>query len=1126
MRLFIFSILTLLGLSASAAYTQANFAKSSRLATGNWVKIAIDKTGVYEISYEALRNMGFENPEKVGLYGRGGQLIDRNFQGATQIPIYIDDIAPVPIMQDADKIYFFGQGTEELRYQINSVAYDGGAAVQRTSKNIYSNDAFYFLSDSQPPLIMETLSSSDVAVQPEMTSGVGFVYHEEDIYHNLFNTGQLFYGEKMTPSEPRLRFKVQLPGAIPDKRGAIECVAYTDKINGLNVRYGFEEGEDIAITHDQSVKSSDFTPHIPSLCIFTIPSDNPTLYTEIDFAQAGGEELKVANIDYWVISYNREVPTLIAPDGSRMAQDRILFPRITRPNARQIRLSNGLNRKVFDVSDPDTPKQIELIYDGPDGLVKVKNYDNLTPDIVVFDPTMPQMQVKTVETNCGQIKNQNLHNQLLNGADLVVICIPQLRESAERLANIHRTKFDQRVVVATTEECYNEFSGGVPDPMAYRAMVKMAYASDYGCKNLLLMGPLYADFRGIAVDKNPYEGLIAYQSETTSIERGGFNANQFYGMMIDYMGATPLENHKVQVGVGILPVRYPAEAETYCNKLEEYASRTDHAYYLNHFLSIGGVGDADLHTGQVPEVEAFIDNLGNRSVINTMLAIDAYGYQEAHDKFYRMLDEGVNLIVYYGHGGPTRLNHYGNFFNAQDVLKFRNKITPIWGFAGCELSEPDKGVRGMGESMVTATPYGMLGTVLATRETWSSMNLDFFKKFTGHFLRDGGIVNSPNYAKPVSIGEIFAKTMTHSTYTNELAYQLVCDPAVIIPTINRDIKLDSSEPIVKEGQWLELSGSILATDGKSADADFNGEIVVRMMEPAKVIPCPHLVLNAQHEDLPNKDPNLIYADTQVAMGVAKVENGRFSLKIMVPSGVDKFDGSFGRLHLCAYDPSTRMGAAGLDFAEYKSSGASDKNLLEGDTQAPVVERLDYNTDANTLSIRVSDNLALAFDADPLRAPFRLTIDGKEYRQGASIKPVIDPEAMAYEKTISLNDIPEGTHTAKVIVRDAAGNDATAEIVFDYLPSLSRYAIALEQSAVDGEARFVTLNEAPAKADIVILNPDGIVIHRGAFNNGVYEWDGCDNGGNRVAPGLYKAYLIETGDHQRKGHSSLINVPVI
>ena len=82
--------------------------------------------------------------------------------------------------------------------------------------------------------------------------------------------------------------------------------------------------------------------------------------------------------------------------------------------------------------------------------------------VVVFDPLMPQHQIKGFECGYSAITNQNLHRKAAEGADMVIICIPQLYDTARRLAMIHEKHDGITTLVATTEECYNEFSEGLP----------------------------------------------------------------------------------------------------------------------------------------------------------------------------------------------------------------------------------------------------------------------------------------------------------------------------------------------------------------------------------------------------------------------------------------------------------------------------------------------------------------------------------------------------------------------------------------------------------------------------------------------------------------------------------------
>lgn len=1122
MRYFLSFLIVFVAFCSQGAIKHSDFARSSRLASGTWVKVGIGDTGIYEISYEQLRNMGFKNPSRVGVYGRGGAQSETNFTTATGSVVYHDDIQPVAVLHLNDKLYFYGQGSSAFKPTINSTSTYGGGFFRRESFNIYASHGYYFLSDYKAPKYMETVNSAGAKSLTEYTYGVNYVNHEVDLYHNNSNTGQLFYGEKMTPEKPRLEWDLDLPGAIPGTSAYMECFVYTDKIKETTIGYGIDGGTDNVNITVPLMTTTDFTPHSPSNAIISVPGERCKPYVEIGF---NGNTMDVSNLDYWTISYARQIPTLVASDGSRMAQDRIYFPRCPRPQSGFVRVPNGIDRIVFDITDPTSPKYVDLLLDGSDGLAKFTAVENF-PALCIIDPLMPQLSIISTDSGANYVTNQDIHAQAAEGADLIIICIPQLRESAERLADLHRRSMKQRVIVATTEEVYNEFSSGVPDPMAYRALAKMAYTSEYGCKNILLLGPLYADFRGITVDKNPQDGIIAIQSATTSQVRGGFNTNDFYGIMLDYLGAKTLESCNVAMGVGILPARYPAEVDTYIEKVAAHMNRSDYAYTLNKYLMIGGYGDSDLHSSQIPEINNHIASF-NKSVITSPLIIDAYGFKESHDALFNAVDEGVSVISYFGHGGPLLLNKEGSFFCASDVYSLRNKTLPLWGFAGCELTEPDKGVRGMGESLVLSTPYGMIGSLLATRETWSSQNLDFFKKFHSNLLRKGGTASSKMYEKAPTIGEIYAGAKQLSTYANELAYQLLCDPAIVIPTVNRDIFATDADVLESyAGNYLEFSGIVKAFDNDDTDTNFNGEVVARLMEPAKVVACAHVISsNDKNAVIPDKPVKITYPDNQLAMSSAEVTNGEFHIKLFVPRDAAKFGDNLGRIYLSAYDPSSRLGAGGYVDVHFISQDPGNA-LVDYDVTPPAVEAFEYLPTKNAIRVRVTDDVALASDTDPFRPPFRMRIDDNEYRAGATTQIKIQGSPDCYEKLIPLADIATGSHRAWISVRDAAGNVTIEELMFDYNPLSARYQIALQQTAVDGFGDILSVGQAPAQADIVILDNQGFIVCRAPFVNGAFSWDATGLNGEKVSPGLYKAYIIETGDTPNKGHSATIDIPVI
>lgn len=71
-RIFYFLLMLWLAANVSVqAYSTSYYATTSRLNSGHWVKIATDSEGVYQLTYDKLRELGFSDPSKVQVYGYG-----------------------------------------------------------------------------------------------------------------------------------------------------------------------------------------------------------------------------------------------------------------------------------------------------------------------------------------------------------------------------------------------------------------------------------------------------------------------------------------------------------------------------------------------------------------------------------------------------------------------------------------------------------------------------------------------------------------------------------------------------------------------------------------------------------------------------------------------------------------------------------------------------------------------------------------------------------------------------------------------------------------------------------------------------------------------------------------------
>ena len=103
---FLFKIMSLMAIVAATtisaqAFSSAIYTRTSKLASGRWVKIEITESGIYQLTFDELERMGFSNPENVRIYGLGGYPISEVLDGSQ-----IDDLQQVPIKMYDNKICF------------------------------------------------------------------------------------------------------------------------------------------------------------------------------------------------------------------------------------------------------------------------------------------------------------------------------------------------------------------------------------------------------------------------------------------------------------------------------------------------------------------------------------------------------------------------------------------------------------------------------------------------------------------------------------------------------------------------------------------------------------------------------------------------------------------------------------------------------------------------------------------------------------------------------------------------------------------------------------------------------------------------------------------------------------
>lgn len=1078
---------------AAGSHTDCLAADSS-FSSGKWVKIEVGQEGVYGIPYSELREMGFSNPSSVAVFGKGGGQLPMNFTTISGTVLYDNALPELNVLHSGGTLYFYGTGPDEV--EINSKG-----RYERINKNIYSDKGYYFLYEKPTaPLSMSRNVNPSGRIE-DISSVRGFVYHEEDLSQNNTGTGQLFWGESfLGPENKHQSWELEMPGMTEGSTADIKCAIYVENGTTGTISYGIEDAGGNPSFKITKSSNSSFRIQEPSECSVIMSSGSPVFY--VDFGGAGGS---FANLDYWLVNYPRTAPSLTDSHGNRISQERFGVSAIGKGASGRFYLGGEAGGAVvIDVTDRTSPFVVSkggtVIVEGGSG----------PRDLVAFDPSKEQLRISGYK----RMENSDIPRKVSDGADFLIIAVPRLKAYAEKLAELHKKYDGIETLVVTPEEVYDTYSGGVPDPMAYRAIVCEMYDNPgRRLRNLLLMGPMFGDFRGRGIERDPFSCLIAFQNPQISHGKETANANDFYGMTDRYLNLERIETGSMDVGVGVLPCYDTADAATYIGKVEKYLKGDGLAYTVNETFTIGGLGDNHTHDKQALDIASLFGSVSEGKVVNSGIIIDVLGNESAKKSFMDALERGKAMGLYIGHGGPTMLGKDKNFFTTGEALSLRNDKLSFMLFAGCTLSELDKGKRGLGEIMVLGTDYGLIGSILATRSVWSGQNFDFSKRFFTRLFRNSG-ENSPMRSSTPTIGEVYAASKKAGSYSNDLSFQLICDPALRIFLSYLDIVPDSGmSHSIKPGNPYTITAKVYDSGG-SFLRDFNGKAVIKLMEPETIRELEGNVTGDPVTD--NPVPTIRYADRLVKSYEADINNGMLSTSILVPSGMDLFSGQNAVLYISAYDPDFREGAGGKLTVNVEEAENPGENIM--DELPPSISDVSFDITTSTLSFSVSDN-----------EPFRLTstslgvrVDDSYYSGIEVTSRPTGSELREYLCGIQLIGLEEGAHEVDITAKDMSGNTSTLSSRINVAAPEARIRLAMSEPVVDKEVDFsVATDVAGEEMTVNVMDTEGNVRAKITLIGGKAQWKGEDSDGKRLAPGLYRAVAVSAS-----AWSEPIYVPVL
>ena len=173
----------------------SRYASHSVLAKGDWAKIRVAESGIYQITDALIKQAGFSDPSKVKVYGYGGAL--QNEVLVAEELIATDDLKEVAqCVVDGKRLF----------HAVGPVTWNG---AKERKRNSYSSYGYYFLTtDGTEPL---TVDSATFMKQCYPLDEHYHVLHEKEEY-SWYHGGRRLYEDTPVEEGKSKTFTLKTPG--------------------------------------------------------------------------------------------------------------------------------------------------------------------------------------------------------------------------------------------------------------------------------------------------------------------------------------------------------------------------------------------------------------------------------------------------------------------------------------------------------------------------------------------------------------------------------------------------------------------------------------------------------------------------------------------------------------------------------------------------------------------------------------------------------------------------------------------------------------------------------------------------------------------------------------------------
>ncbi len=825
--------------------------------SGTSYKLAIEKTGMYKLSYTYLKAAGVDvssiDPKKIEIKSAG-----------EAIPIYVEGYEDGSF-DPGDFIEFY--------------------AVKMDS--IYTDTNVYWLSwgglGSPGGKSWMMVTKNGAPDTPGLNPPVAFLdtehWEQDNIYDPLkrvtSETADHFFWSAMRGQDPRngsiMPFRIDLPyrayniNAPYKLRVAFQGVTFQRGASDHIVEIVFNKDTATAEWQDQVDFISETTLNQVELnrnnwiSMKCLDNNGTTEGTDPKW----DVYLNWIEIDYWRefrTNENRlEFSTETVPSVTKTVQ--YLVDGFTTPDIEIFQI--GKSGAIAKIVNPKIEKA--------DAFYRVLFEDNVSQPTRYFAATAGSMLRPS-----SIVKDQpsTLHDPA-NRIDYIMITHKDFREATERLADFRR-KQGLSCLVVDVEDIYDEFSHGVFDPTAIKRFLRYAYFNwDKIPTYVLLMGDAHWDYKYV------YDQFYVKYQNYPRIYVPTYHAySSPYGQAaMDHRFVTVSGDDILpDIFIGRIPAETLEEADDAVDKIIKYEDSTYRGAWQSRVLLIADdekskSGDEVFEDSRIELAQGYIP-LGY-DIVDVYLRRIGEPYI-ARKQINMEINKGVVILEYAGHGGAySWADEY--IFGWDDVEKLQNYSKyPFVITTTCEngyFDNPTGGNKSIMERFLLKPRAGAVACLSATRLTYGQGNATFDKILYPKIFSE----RPPVLGKIVNETKVDFINLGIATWVPSAEqYTIFGDPAtrLALPELNIECKLAKSS--VDSSTQLELmqgAVKLLKLDPLTGerkwvtDTGFNAQMQVSVIYP-----------NNLDESRSN--------DLAVETSQVKVWKGEFDKVLLkIPSGV-------------------------------------------------------------------------------------------------------------------------------------------------------------------------------------------------------------------------------------------------